>query len=220
MLIVPNENIKPEKTVTADVSVTLWDGNRFQFENVFYVTKLYDPIRTDLFSFNGQTTIVYEGETSVIYANQNQGKGHIAGYMSVVKAQIFSKLLFEGTFNFTQGSIHNASGKSPLDHVAPMFGKVGLTYQSKIANVECYMMYNGKKDVEDYAPSGEDNLQYAAPNGAPAWQTYNMKGSFSVIKNTTIFTGIENIFDIQYRTFSSGINAPGRNVYLGAKYIF
>lgn len=220
LLIVPNENIKPEKTVTADVSVTLWDGNRFQFENVFYVTKLYDPIRTDVFSFNGQTTIVYEGETSVIYANQNQGKGHIAGYMSVLKAQIFSKLLFEGTFNFTQGSIHNASGKSPLDHVAPMYGKVGLTYQSKIANVECYMMYNGKKDAEDYAPSGEDNLQYAAPNGAPAWQTYNMKGSFSVIKNTTIFTGIENIFDIQYRTFSSGINAPGRNIYFGAKYNF
>jgi len=220
LLIVPNENIKPEKTVTADVSVTLWDGNRFQFENVFYVTKLYDPIRTDVFSFNGQTTIEYEGEMSVIYANQNQGKGHIAGFMSVIKAQVFKALLFEGSFNFTQGSIRNASGKSPLDHVAPMYGKVGLTYQSKIVNVECYMMYNGKKEVEDYSPSGEDNLQYAAVNGAPAWQTYNLKGSFSGIKNTTIFTGIENIFDIQYRTFSSGINAPGRNIYVGAKYNF
>jgi len=219
-LIVPNENLKPEKTVTADVSITLWDGNRFQFENVFFVTKLFDPIQTDTYTFNGQSTIEYEGETSVVLANQNQGKGHLAGFMSVMKAQIFKALLFEGTFNFTQGRIHNADGRFPLDHIAPIYGKVGLTYQSKIANVEGYMLYNGKKDVEEYSPSGEDNLQYAAQNGAPSWQTYNLKTAFFPIKNTTLFTGVENILDIQYRTFSSGINAPGRNFYLGAKYHF
>jgi hemoglobin/transferrin/lactoferrin receptor protein len=41
-----------------------------------------------------------------------------------------------------------------------------------------------------------------------------------VIKSTTIFAGVENILDIQYRTFSSGINAAGRNLYIGAKYNF
>lgn len=219
-LIVPNENLKPEKTVTADLSITLWEGNRFQFENVFFITKLFDPIRTDKFTFNGQSTIEYEGETSVVLANQNQGKGHLAGFMSVVKAQIFKALIFEGSFNFTQGRIHNADGISPLDHIAPMYGKVGLTYQSKIANVEAYMLYNGKKDVDEYSPSGEDNLQYATADGAPSWQTYNLKTAFFPIKNTTIFAGVENILDIQYRTFSSGINAPGRNLYLGVKYHF
>ncbi|MBL0012206.1 MAG: TonB-dependent receptor [Flavobacterium sp.] len=219
-IIVPNENLKPEKTVTADLSITLWERSRFQFENVFFITKLFDPIRTDKFTFNGQSTIEYEGETSVVFANQNQGKGHLAGFMSVVKAQILKALLFEGSFNFTQGRIHNADGISPLDHISPMYGKVGLTYQSKIANVEAYMLYNGKKDVDEYSPSGEDNLQYASPDGAPSWQTYNLKAAFFPIKNTTLFAGVENILDIQYRTFSSGINAPGRNFYLGVKYQF
>ena len=82
------------------------------------------------------------------------------------------------------------------------------------------MLYNGKKEAQEYSPSGEDNLQYATLDGAPSWQTYNLKGALTIFKNTTIFSGVENILDIQYRTFSSGINAPGRNIYVGAKYQF
>ena len=219
-LIVPNENIKPEKSVTADLSFTLWDGNRFQFENIFFITKLFDPIQTDLYTFNGQSTIQYEGQTSVIYANQNQGIAHLAGFTSVLKAYITKSIVFMGTFNFTHGTIYGNNGNSPLDHIAPINGKAGINYESKKVNLECYMLYNGKKAVDDYSPSGEDNLQYATVNGAPSWQTYNLKGAFMVFKNTTIFSGVENILDIQYRTFSSGINAPGRNIYIGAKYGF
>ncbi len=45
-LIVPNKNLKPEKSVTADLSITLWEGKHFQLENVFYYTRLYDAIVT------------------------------------------------------------------------------------------------------------------------------------------------------------------------------
>jgi hemoglobin/transferrin/lactoferrin receptor protein len=220
ILIVPNENLKPEKSVTADLSITFWEGNRFQFENVFFITKLFDPIQTSTYTFNGQSTIDFEGESSVIYANQNQGIAHLAGFSSVLKATIIKSLFFEGTFNFTRGTIHSSDGTFPLDHIAPMNGKVGINYESKRINLECYMLYNGKKDLDDYSPSGEDNLQYAPPGGTPSWQTYNLKGAFSIFKNATIFSGVENIFDIQYRTFASGINAAGRNIYLGAKYKF
>lgn len=219
-LIVPNENLKPEKSVTADLNITFWNGTKFQFENVFYITKLYDAIQTDTFTFNGQSTIQYEGETSVILANQNQGIGHLAGFNSVMKAYLIKSLIFVETFNYTYGSIHNNSGVFPLDHIAPINGKVGINYESKKATVELYMLYNGKKDVSEYSPSGEDNLQYATAKGSPSWQTYNLKGIFPIFKDTTVFAGVENVFDIQYRTFSSGINAPGRNMYLGAKYNF
>jgi hemoglobin/transferrin/lactoferrin receptor protein len=63
-------------------------------------------------------------------------------------------------------------------------------------------------------------LQYATVYGAPSWQTYNLKGAFHFIKNTLLLVGVENIFDLQYRTFSSGINAPGRTLYIGTKYNF
>jgi hemoglobin/transferrin/lactoferrin receptor protein len=219
-LIVPNSNLKPEKSVTADLGITFWDGNKIQFENNFFLTKLYDPIVTDSFTFNGQNSVIYNGVNSIIQANQNQGKGTIAGLSTTLKAFLFEKLLFYGTFNFTNGRIENNSGNFPLDHIAPVYGKTGFRYENNYFNLDLNMNYNGNKNVKDFSPSGEDNLVYATSNGTPSWETYNFKSSISAIKNVTIFTGIENILDTQYRTFSSGINAGGRNIYFGAKYNF
>ena len=62
----------------------------------------------------------------------------------------------------------------------------------------------------------EDNLQYATSNGLPAWYTVNFKTQYSIYKRGTLVTlqtGIENIFDVHYRLFASGISAMGRNFY-------
>jgi hemoglobin/transferrin/lactoferrin receptor protein len=219
-LIVPNKDLKPEKSVTADLNITFWKGKRFQFENVFYYTRLYDAIVTNAFTLNGQSSIVYEGQNSLIYANQNQGKANITGVSSTIRSYITNSFLFYGVFNFTHGRVQNEDGNFPLDHIAPFYGKTGFKYESKSVNLDLYMLYNGKKEVKDYSPSGEDNLQYASKNGAPSWETYNLKGSLLVSEQFTVFSGIENILDTQYRVFASGINAGGRNIYLGGKFKF
>ena len=76
------------------------------------------------------------------------------------------------------------------------------------------------KKLSDYSSSGEDNLQYAPNNGMPAWEICNLKGACQVANHLTVFSGVENLLDTQYRTFASGINARGRNFYLGGKYTF
>jgi hemoglobin/transferrin/lactoferrin receptor protein len=217
-LIVPNNNLKPEKSVTADFAITFWDGNRFQFENTFFYTKLYDPILTDNFTFNGQTSIFYDKEISKIQANQNQGSGSIFGISSSLKGYLTKSFLFYANLNATKGRIKNDKGDFPLDHIAPVYGKVGFRFENNYLNLDLNMNYSGKKSLTDYSLSGEDNLQYAVATGTPSWETYNFKAGVSAIKYLTIFTGVENILDTQYRTFSSGINAGGRNVYVGAKY--
>lgn len=220
VLIVPNNDLKPEKSVTADLSFTFLDGKRFKFESTLFYTRLYDAIVTAPFTLNGQSSIDYEGQNSVIYANQNQGTGNVTGISSVLKAYIVKSVLFYGTVNYTHGKLKNNAGTYPMDHIAPVYGKTGFKYESKKVNLDLFLLYNGKKDLADYSPSGEDNLQYAPANGMPAWQTFNLKGSFDVINHLTLFVGIENMLDTQYRTFASGINASGRNVYLGGKYNF
>lgn len=217
-LIVPNADIKPEKTITGDLSVTLSDKNIFEFANTLYYTRLYDAIVTDRFNLNGQNTVNYEGQQSIVLANQNLGKGTIIGYTTSIKARLLQPVHFYGTFNFTHGRIESQKGEKPLDHIPPINGKVGFNFDSKWVKVDLFMLYSGKKDLKDYSDSGEDNLQYAAPGGTPAWQTYNLKTTITAIKYLKLYTGIENFFDIQYRTFASGINAPGKNIYFGAKY--
>ncbi len=220
-LIVPNENLKPEKTITADLGFRITSENRrFEWENTYFYTHIIDAIVTDTFTFNGLSTVDYNGTPSQVFANQNKGKAFITGISSSLKAYVVDNLLFTASFNYTLGRILKDGEQLPLDHIAPFYGKIGFNYSKKRYGLEAYMLYNGKKDLKNYFLNGEDNEQYAPPGGMPAWETYNAKGSVEVFKNATLFVGVENILDTQYRTFSSGMNAAGRNFYSGLKYSF
>lgn len=220
-VIVPNEDLKPEKTVTTDLGITVTSKNkRFQFDYTYYYTRFFDAIVTDTFQYQGQSTINYNGDDSQVMANQNKGRAFVTGFSTSVKAYLIGNLQFTGNFNYTLGRITSDQTNRPLDHIPPFYGKVGLNYAAKFGMFEAYMLYNGKKDLSDYSTSGEDNQVYAPQGGMPAWETYNVKASVNVFKGTTLFAGVENILDTQYRTFASGINAPGRNLYGGLRYSF
>lgn len=221
-IIVPNQDLKPEKSITADFGIVIQSNSKkIKFENTYFYTRLYDAIVVDEFQYNGQSTIDYDGTPSQVFANQNKGKAYITGLSTSFYVKIWSNLKFDANFNYNLGRVVAENGdQSPLDHIAPYFGKVGFMYSKSKINVEAYLLYNGKKDLDDYSTSGEDNLQYAPNGGMPAWETYNLKTSFLVFKEATLFAGVENILDTQYRTFASGINAPGRNFYGGLKYNF
>lgn len=221
ILIVPNEDLKPEKTITGDLGIVIQsDSKRIKLESTYFYTRMYDAIVTDDFTYNGQSIINYNGFDAQVKANQNKGKAFVTGFSTNVSAYVISDLLFSANFNYTLGRVVEDGSQRPLDHIAPYFGKVGLTYTYNKLNLEGYMLYNGKKDIKDYSTSGEDNAQYAPANGMPAWETYNFKAGFQVLKGGTLFAGVENILDTQYRVFASGINAPGRNIYGGIKYTF
>jgi outer membrane receptor protein involved in Fe transport len=220
-IIVPNENLKPEKTVTTDLGFVITSKNkRIKLENTYFYTRFFDAIVTDKFLYEGQSTITYNGNPSQVMANQNKGKAFVTGFSTSLKAYLIGNLQLTGSFNYTLGRITSEESDKPLDHIPPFYGKVGLNYAASFGMFEAYMLYNGKKDISDYSLNGEDNQVYAPQGGMPAWETYNVKTSFNIFKGMTLFVGAENILDTQYRTFASGINAPGRNLYGGLNYNF
>jgi hemoglobin/transferrin/lactoferrin receptor protein len=89
-----------------------------------------------------------------------------------------------------------------------------------VLNAELFALYNGWKRISDYNPSGEDNAQYATPEGTPSWMTLNLRTTVNLRKQVSLQFGIENIFDRNYRYFASGFSAPGRNVFIAARSIF
>ena len=216
-----NPDLKPEKTLTTDFGIEIQsDNQKIKFETTYYYTQLFDAIVTDNFIYEGQDQIVYDVALSQVVANQNKGRAYITGLSSSFYAQILRALDFNASFNYTLGRIIDENGNKPLDHIAPYYGKIGLTYKLNKLNIEAYMLYNGKKDINDYYLNGEDNEQYAPEGGMPAWETYNFKSSFMIFNQATLYAGVENILDTQYRVFASGINAPGRNIYGGIQYRF
>lgn len=211
-LIIPNPDLKPEKTINADFSVMRLLGDFGRIEGAFFMTHMYDAIITLPFTLNGSATVDYDGAKANVFANQNSGRARVKGLTIQFKTDLTDEWSIASSWNYTDGRI--LTNKSPLDHIPPTFGRISLQYNGQKMRGEFFSNFNGWKRLEDYSNSGEDNLQYATPAGMPSWYTLNLRVSAEVLKGFTVQTGVDNLLDLQYRTFASGINAPGRNLFL------
>lgn len=212
-LVVPNPNIKPEYTYNGELSVNQWIGNRLRLEGTYFCTRFENAIVVDAFTFNGQSQLTYLGQSAKVLAAKNTRRATIQGWNVAMLVKLTNKLTLTSTLNGTQGRIRDRTN-TPLDHIPPTFGRTALLYQSRRIQAEVWAMYNGWKRIANYNPEGEDNAQYATPDGMPAWTTLNARISGKVSKYLTLQAALENVMDQNYRYFASGISAPGRNLVL------
>jgi len=212
-VIVPNEKLKPEKTLNCDFNIDKVFNNKIMWENTIYGTYYFDAIVASEFTFNGQTSIMYNDEMSKVYANQNMQRAYIYGANSNLKAQFYKNFSLVSGVNYTYGRILTDTIPYPLDHIPPFAAKLLLNYNLDKLNINFFANYNSAKKIANYNLGGEDNEQYATPDGMPAWMNLNFDISYQLHKNILLQVGINNILDTQYRTFASGINAAGRNIF-------
>jgi hemoglobin/transferrin/lactoferrin receptor protein len=214
-VIVPNPDIGPEKTFNLDLNLTYRVSDRVRWENMVWTTALCDAIVTDVFQFNGQDSIDYDGVRSEVLANQNKRKARLWGFSSGLEADATRRLAVFGSIAYTKGEVLASEGdNTPLDHIPPLYGRVGARWHTKGFAAEGFALFNGKKAIEDYNLEGEDNPQYAPAGGMPAWGVVHLRVSYQFGKWLTVQAGVDNVLDKQYRAFASGINGPGRNVWL------
>lgn len=210
-VIVPNRNLRPEKTISYELGISNIFVERFKLENSVYYSDFFDIVLVDKFSFNGADSLLYDGVNSAVYANQNKKAAYIVGFSSRFSGRIVGNLFLNLSANYNYGRIKTDSTDIPLDHIPPLLLRGSLSFVNKKFSAEVFSLYNGWKRLKDYFLNGEDNEQYATPLGMPAWFTINLNASYKINKAIILQIGIENILDTQYRTFASGINAPGRN---------
>jgi hemoglobin/transferrin/lactoferrin receptor protein len=211
-VIVPNPDLKPEYTYTGEFGFSKVFDNKIKIEGVGYATWFQNAITTGKFKFNGQDTINYQGFPALVYANQNAEKGaYILGYKLGFSADLTSYLSLTSSVSFTYGRIVTDSTDYPLDHIPPVMGKTSLILNFNKFKGDFSVLYNGWKHVWDYNMLGEDNFADATPYGMPSWYTLNLSAAYQITPNVQIQTRLDNILDQNYRTFASGINAPGRN---------
>lgn len=229
MVVVPNPSIKPEKTINADINIAHLKSDRLQWEMSMFGTYLFDAIALAPATLGGKEQIEYDGEMSDVFSNRNNRLAYVVGASTSLKVQIIRNLSANATLTYTYGNIIGRHGEEdmPMDHIAPLYGRVGLTFESDNRRilVKCYSLFNGHKPLSRYNLNGEDNIGYATVKGLdgeglPAWFTLNLKASYRPNSNVMLQGGIENILDTEYRTFASGINAPGRNFYAAVRVEF
>ncbi|MEY2799934.1 MAG: hypothetical protein RI934_922 [Bacteroidota bacterium] len=215
-LIVPNKDLRPEYVNNFELGLrkktSIVEGSL----NVFY-TSIENVIVTQNSTFNGSSTILYGDTLCVVQKNVNAGSAYIYGVSASLNHVLTNELKFAANINYTKGMINSNSPASPLDHIAPIYGKASLNYQHQNWTASFYTLFNGAKKLKDYNVAGEDNLIYATANGLPAWHTLNLRANYQVNKNIDLQIALENITDKNYRVFGSGISASGRNLLIAIR---
>lgn len=220
---VPNINVRPEFAYNAEIGIQKYFNDRkFRLGFNTYYTLLEHYIIRDLFTVNGSSTILFDGEIGDVVANQNRGTAYVFGYTASYQGKLSDKVSSSGFITYTKGRTYDTD--EPLSSIPPLFGQFDLNYVDDKLQLGASLRFNSKKDITDFnITEGIDNHDLTPivnPNateavdiyfGTPSWMTLAFNSSYAFNENWKLQGIIGNIFDQHYREFASGISAPGRN---------
>lgn len=223
-VVVPNPQLQPEQAYQVEVGASANLSKTIDLHTAFYYTTIDNAIARGVSTFNGQDSIDYDGTRSQVLALQNIGRLYVYGLQAGVTWKMLKGLALTSTINYQRGEEKDiASGNyfSPTS-VAPTFGATHLTYTHPRFKASVYAVYQGQISYARLALSerADQHLYALDTNGnpyAPRWTTLNMKSSVCLHRHITVDVGIENIGDKRYRSYSSGISAPGRNIIVALR---
>ncbi|MEQ9288071.1 MAG: TonB-dependent receptor [Cyclobacteriaceae bacterium] len=214
-VVVPNENLEPEYSYNCELGLMRNIGDMVKIEVVGYYSLLKETIVRRDFTFNNSPTIVYDGVESNVQALVNVGDGEIYGYSLNLRADVNDYFSISSTLSNNTGK--DKTGGVPLRHTTPMFGQTSFILNITKFKAELFARYNGARNKSDFAPSELNKDHLYTVDGSPSWKTLNLRTSYQLNKHFRINAAMENIFDVHYRPYSSGISAAGRNVILSLK---
>lgn len=211
---IPNVDLKPERSLSTELTLAQKLKNQsLNISATAFYTRLSDAIvRQDAVLPSGDNFIIDDGDTLFTVTNINAQKAYIYGFSFNATQDINAYWSWSGSINYTYGRSEESDQELPLAHIPPTYGRLSLAYSKEAYTIQAFYRYNFKKKAEDFEPS-TDNLDLATPEGSLAWNTFNIHGQYNW-KNLSFGLGIENIFDVHYRGFASGVSAPGRNLIL------
>lgn len=213
-VIVPNPDLKPEYTYNGEIGISKTFNRRVTTSVMGYYTIYKNALTVQPTQYEGQDSIMYNGELSRVTSTVNAGEAYIYGIEGRLNGNINEFLSVVATLNYTYGRIKTDTTDYPLDHIPPVFGKISINANQGDFRSEFFINYAGWKRLKDYNTIGEDNIDYATTYGMPAWVTLNARVTYQFTKAISLQVACENILDQNYRVYASNISAPGRNFIL------
>jgi len=215
-VVIPNKNLRPEKSYNFESSL-LVELEKITLEAQYYNIKIKNAIQRSNSNINGQDSIIYDGELMQIQMNQNIASAEINGLSVASEIKFSRSTILDFRLNYINGKTNI---NSPLSHIPPINTNTSLTYRTKTNRYQISYNFNGWKKVEDYDDNGVDNIEEATKDGNPSWMTIDFSWAMQVTPNIEFSCAFENIMDVHYKTFGSGLSAKGRNFILSLRTKF
>ena len=220
-VVVPNIDLTAEIAYNGEINLSKLIGNSLKIDLTGYYTYLQNAMVRRATKVDGKDSILYNGKMSKAYSIQNAAFAEIYGFHAGFEIDLPLGFYLSSRYNVQIGKEELNNGATTNSrHAAPAFGLSTLGYKKEKIHLQFYAVYSASVSYENL---NEEERQKPAiyardENGkpySPSWYTLNMKGMFTVFKSSTLNIGLENLTNQRYRTYSSGIVAPGFNAIIG-----
>jgi len=225
-VLVPNLGLKPEYAYNSEINISKNVNSLLKLNISGFYTYLTDAMVRRPFSIDGETVLEYEGQPSQILAIQNASSAEVYGFQAGLELKLSDRLLFSSKYNWQRGfeKMENAE-RSPSRHAAPAFGISRLRYLKEKIKIELSSSYNAAVPFARMPVEESNKPQLYAEDEAgnpfsPEWLIVDLRATYNISSWLEVMGGVENIADIRYRPYSSGLAAPGRNFAFSVKGSF
>jgi hemoglobin/transferrin/lactoferrin receptor protein len=225
-VVVPNPGLEPEYAYNLELGIRKNIKDKVIFKGAAFYTYLVDALVRRDFTFNGESQIQYNGELSNVQAIQNAAKAYVYGFELGAEVFLTNQLTLASNLTITEGVEEDNNGEdSPARHAAPTFGDFHLIWTQQRLKTDLFVNFNSKISYDDLALTerSKEYIYELDADGnpfAPSWYTLNLRSRFQITNAMNASLILENITDQRYRSYSSGIAAPGLNLVIGVGYKF
>ncbi len=225
-LMLPNPQLSPEYAYNAELNLNKVLFGTIKLDVTGYYTWLDQAMVRRPTTFNGQTELLYSGELSKLFSLQNAAYAEVKGIQAGMEVALSKKLLLTSNYNWQKG-VEELDDKttSPSRHAAPNFGAIKLRFQGKKMTLELSSQYSAAMPFEKMPQEeiGKPAIYAKDANGkpySPSWMILKLAARIPLGPYLQVNFGVENMGDLQYRGYSSGIVSPGRNFQVSVKGTF
>lgn len=216
-LIVPNPDLKPETAYNIESNI-VFHTKRTNITLSPYFTFLNNALSRNSFSFNNLEMLEFQGVKSQITAIQNSNSQKIYGIDFNGHFQLSKSITADFSYHFIKGKEKLPNNEEvAVRHVTPNFGKLGLTYKKNRLEITPFLQFSESLSNKELNPRERTKTNIYAINAqgltyAPSWHTLNLNSQLILTKDLKVSLNLENITNQRYRTYSSGLSAPGFNI--------
>jgi hemoglobin/transferrin/lactoferrin receptor protein len=225
-IVVPNPDLESEYAYNVELGIQKNFGDKLVLKGATYYTYLVDALVRRDFDFNGNAQLRYQGELSNVQAIQNAAKAYVYGFEFGLDAFLSDHLSLSSNLTITEGVEEDSDGTdTPARHAAPTFGDFHIIWKNQKLRTSVFLNYNGELAFNELAVSerSKEFIFASDRNGnpySPSWCTLNFRSQYTLSSKVVATLNLENFTNQRYRSYSSGIVAPGTNLILGVAYNF
>jgi outer membrane receptor protein involved in Fe transport len=208
---VPPVGLNPERSLAIEGGAKVVSSRVSAAMSVFRIG-LRDLIDRIPATLNGSARL--DGQD--VYTRANIGEGYVQGLEAEFEWRVTRSVSVSGFAATTYG--RQAAADIPLRRIPPTNSLLSARYLWRRGSwAEASVRAATKQDR--LAP-GDVADHRIPPGGTPGWVVANISAGVPVARRLELSGGVANVFNEAYRVHGSGVDGPGRHVWLSARVLF